>query len=73
MSQPKAYEPAAGYRYQILCRNAAYGREWEHCDYATDRSDKKHLLANYRQAYGAGGEFTTIALPRRFWPPLVAV
>ena len=32
MSKPKAYDPQTGYRYQILCRNVAYSREWEHCD-----------------------------------------
>jgi hypothetical protein len=68
--KPKAYDPQDGYRYQILCRNPQYGREWEHCDYATDRSDRAHLLANYRQAYGAGWEFRTFELPRRCWATL---
>jgi hypothetical protein len=65
--KPKAYAPEQGYRFQILCRNQSYSREWEHCDYATDRADKLHLLTNYRQAYGAGWEFKTILLPARYW------
>lgn len=65
MSQPKAYDPQQGYRYQILCRCGVV--EWEHCDYAVDRADKKHLLAEYRMAYPAGYEFKTILLPRKYW------
>ena len=68
MPMPKAYEPQDGYRFQVLCRNQAYSREWEHCDYAKDRCERGHLLLNYRQAYGQGWEFKTIALPRKFWP-----
>lgn len=68
MSKPKAYDPQDGYRYQILCRNLSIGREWEHCDYAVDRADKKHLLENYQLAYGVGWSFKTICLPRKFWP-----
>lgn len=66
--QPKAYDPQEGYRYQILCRNQAYDRAWEHCDYAVDPADKKHLVSNYRDAYGAGWEFKTIMLPQKYWP-----
>lgn len=67
MSHPKAYSPEQGYQYQILCRHSQYnGREWEHCDYATDGADKKHLLSNYRLAYGIGYEFKTILLPNKF-------
>lgn len=69
MSRPQAYSPAEGYRYQILCRNPAYGRAYEHCDYASDPADKSHLLENYRLAYGGGWEFKTITLPRKYWPP----
>lgn len=65
MAQPQAYDPQHGYRYQILCRSDS--RTWEHCDYATDRSDKAHLLTNYRQAYGPTFEFKTIPLPRKYW------
>lgn len=68
MAKPKAYEPADGYKYQILTRNPTYGRAFEHCDWATDRNDKKHLLENYRLAYGAGWEFKVIPLPRKYWP-----
>lgn len=67
MSKPQAYEPAHGYRYQILTRNLAYGRAWEQCDYATSREDRKHLLQNYRLAYGPGWEFKTILLPAKYW------
>lgn len=68
MPKPKACDPEDGYRYQILCRNREYERAWEHCDYAVDRSDKKHLLENYRSAYGPGWEFKTILQPAKFWP-----
>ncbi len=68
MSRPQAYEPAEGYRYQILCRNQSYSRAFEHCDYAEDRAERSHLLENYRLAYGPGWEFRTILLPARYWP-----
>jgi hypothetical protein len=68
MSRPQAYEPQDGYRFQILCRNPQCGRAWEHCDYAVDTADKKHLLANYRLAYGPGWDFRSILLPSRCWP-----
>jgi hypothetical protein len=55
-------------RFQLLCRNQAYSRAYEHCDYATDRAERKHLLENYRQAYGPGWEFKTILLPAKYWP-----
>lgn len=68
MSMPKAYEPVQGYKYQILCRHPEYnGREWEYCDYAKDSKDKKHLLEEYRMAYGARYEFKTILLPEKYW------
>lgn len=68
MSYPKAYAPEQGYKYQIFCRHPQYnGREWEACDYARDFADKKHLLTNYRMAYGAGYEFKTILLPAKYW------
>jgi hypothetical protein len=69
MSHPKAYDPQDGYRYQILARHPKYnGRVWEHCDYATDKQDKSHLLTNYRLSYGKGYEFKTILLPVKYWP-----
>lgn len=67
MSRPKAYDPQQGYRYQLFCRFMA-DREWEHCDYATDRADRRHLLDNYRLAYGPGWSFKTILLPVKYWP-----
>lgn len=67
MGRPKAYDPQSGYKYQILCAGPGQ-RELEHCDYAVDRADKKHLIENYQQAYGAGWRFSTIVLPRKFWP-----
>jgi hypothetical protein len=66
MSRPKVYNPQDGYRFQIFCRR--YTTEWEHCDYAVDCSDRKHLLTEYSMAYGAGWEFKTVQLPRRCWP-----
>ncbi len=68
MSMPIAYCPEKGYMYQILCRHPQYnGREWEHCDYAVDRKDKKYLLNEYRLAYGGGWLFKTILLPNKYW------
>lgn len=69
MSRPMAYDPQPGYRFQILCRNGS--REWEHCDYAPDKAERKHLLENYRLAYGPGWEFRTILLPAKYWPSAV--
>ena len=68
MTMPKAYDPEYGYRFQILCRNQQYSREWEHCDYAADNAERKYLLGEYRLAYGAGWEFKTIWLPEKYWP-----
>lgn len=67
MAHPKAYDPQHGYQFQILCMNPAYDREYEHCDYAKDRADLKHLMDNYRKAYPAGYQFKKILLPRKFW------
>ena len=65
---PTAYAPQNGYKFQILCRHPSYnGKAWEHCDYAADRSEKAHLLTNYRSAYPSGYEFKTILLPRKYW------
>lgn len=75
--KPKAYAPEDGQKWQILCRNQQYGgREWEHCDYAVDRAERRHLLDNYRLAYGAGWEFKTLLMPVRCWPrraPILAL
>ena len=68
MSFPKAYNPQQGYQYQIVCRNTAYGREYEHCDYAKDGKECKYLKNEYRLAYGAGWEFKSILLPAKYWP-----
>jgi hypothetical protein len=73
MSRPKAYEPADGYKFQIFTRNLKYGRAWEHCDYGTDRADKNYLIGEYRTAYGAGWEFKSILLPRKYWPKRTTV
>ncbi len=73
MSRPQAYAPEHGYRYQLLCRNQQYDRAWEHCDYAVDRADKRHLLENYRMAYGGGWEFKVIMLPVKYWPKAAEV
>lgn len=68
MSRPTAYDPQSGFRFQLLTRNPSIGRAWEHCDYAADSDDRRHLLDNYRLAYGAGWEFRSILLPIRCWP-----
>ena len=68
MSQPQAYDPEYGYKYQILCRNTSYDRAWEHCDYAKDNTEKKYLLSEYALAYrGQGFEFKTILFPTKYW------
>jgi len=66
MSQPLAYAPEHGYKYQLLvmCPNE---RSYEHCDYAKDREEKKFLLEEYRLSYGAGFSFKTILLPAKYW------
>lgn len=68
MTRPKAYDPQPEQKYQILTRDPQYGTEWEHCDYAGDRAELKHLLTEYRLAYGSTWQFQTITLPRKFWP-----
>ena len=68
MAHPQAYEPQDGQKYQILCRNQRFSRAYEACDYAADKADRNHLLANYRMAYGLGWEFKVILLPRKYWP-----
>ena len=67
MSKPKAYGPEQGFMYQILTRHPQYnGREWEHCDYAVDGEDLKHLMENYREAY-RGFDFKVMILPKKYW------
>jgi hypothetical protein len=74
MAKPQAYQPAEGYRFKLLARHSVYsGRTWEHCDYATDRDDRRHLMENYRLAYGAGWEFRAILLPAKYWPKAATV
>lgn len=68
MSRPTAYSPEYGYRYQILCRNLAYSRSFEHCDYAKDRAEAKFLVDEYSIAYGPGYSFRRILLPAKYWP-----
>lgn len=66
MAYPQAYSPEYGYKYQILVMTP-YDRAYEHCDYAVDKWDLKHLLDNYRMAYGRGHIFKTITLPQKYW------
>lgn len=66
MTKPIAYEPAEGYKYQILTRCPGE-RLYEHCDYATDSKDLKYLLTEYRLAYGPEFSFCSIRLPRKYW------
>jgi hypothetical protein len=66
MAYPLAYEPQTGYKYQILVKTP-YDRAYEHCDYAEDYADKKHLLENYRMAYGIEYFFKVITLPKKYW------
>lgn len=68
MPRPAAYDPQDGYKYQIFARNPSYGRCWESCDYAKDRTEKLYLVQEYRMAYGGGWEFKTILLPKKYWP-----
>jgi hypothetical protein len=67
MSKPQAYDPTDGQKYQIFCRNLRYSRSWEHCDYAKDTTERKHLITEYRLAYGSGWDFQSILLPRKYW------
>lgn len=67
MAMPQAYAPTEGQKYQILVMTP-YDRAYEHCDYAIDKAELKHLLDNYRDAYGAGFRFKTITLPQKYWP-----
>jgi hypothetical protein len=66
MSYPKAYEPEHGYKYQILVKTP-YDRAYEHCDYAKDLQENKHLINEYSSAYGVGYSFKSIMLPRKYW------
>lgn len=63
MYRPKAYEPAQGYRFQILFYNERE-RAYEHIDYATDRLDRDFLLAEYRMD---GNRYKAIQLPQKYW------
>ena len=66
MSQPKAYSPEYGYKYQILAWDS-YNREYDHLDYAKDKTEKDYLLNEYRIAYPSGSQFKTILLPQKYW------
>lgn len=66
MSNPKAYEPQQGYKYQILVKTP-YDRAYEHCDYAKDNTEKNYLIGEYKLAYGNGFSFKSILLPRKYW------
>ena len=66
MSQPLAYEPIQGQKYQILVMCPGC-RSYEHCDYAKDKKEKEYLLAEYKLAYGAGHTFKSILLPEKYW------
>lgn len=66
MTMPKAYSPEQGYKYQILAWDS-YNREYDHLDYAKDKTEKNYLLTEYAMAYGAGARFKTIPLPRKYW------
>ena len=73
MTRPQAYDPREDCKYQIFCRDPSYDRSWDHCDYAKDYEEKKHLLGEYRLAFGSGFEFKTILLPRKYWPKVAKV
>lgn len=66
MAYPQAYEPIEGQKFQILVKTP-YDRAYEHCDYAEDKAELKHLLENYRMSYGGGYTFKTITLPQKYW------
>ena len=65
MSRPKAYDPQHGYRYQIL-RYDEYNREYDHVDYAKDRTEKNYLMNEYGIADRVG-RYKAIELPQKFW------
>lgn len=67
MSLPKAYDPQPGYKYQFLYRYGAV-KEWDHLDYAIDKSDKDYLYNEYALAYrGTPSEIKVILLPKKYW------
>lgn len=66
MTKPLAYKPEYGFQYQILTRPPGE-KAYEHCDYAKDKTEKDHLLNEYRLAYGTGFFFKAIPLPRKYW------
>ena len=69
MTNPKAYDPLQGYKYQILCKYLGNeNREWEHCDYAKSTEEKNYILEEYRLAYRGRFEFKVITLPKKYWP-----
>lgn len=67
MARPKAYCPEQGYYAQLLLMGKRE-REWEHLDYATDRTDKEYLIGEYELAYrGQGIRIKAITLPEKYW------
>lgn len=66
MALPKAYCSEQSYMYQILCRQCG-AHEWEHCDYAVDKTERDYLVNEYKIAYRGGYEFLCIQLPQKYW------
>lgn len=66
MPKPKAYDPVHGYMYQLLLWDK-FNREYDHLDYAEDSKDKKHLINEYKIAYGADFRFKVELLPQKYW------
>lgn len=67
MTRPKAYEPVQDQMYQILLYDN-YNREYDHLDYAKDKTEKNFLLSEYKLSYGNGFKFKTILLPKKYHP-----
>ena len=66
MAYPKEYDPQQGYMYQLFVKTP-HQRAYEHLDYAVDEADKKHLMTEYKMAYGAGHYLKAQLLPRKYW------
>lgn len=72
MTKPIAYDPQQGYMFQILVKTP-YDIAYEHCDYAEDKADKKHLLNEYQLAFGVRHTFKVITLPKKYWGKTSAI
>lgn len=64
MSRVKAYEPVQGQMYQLLLWDA-YNREYDHLDYAEDKTELKYLKKEY--ALSGYHRIKVEVLPQKYW------